>query len=296
MELFPNYNRTKRKNNKNTNRRQEEDIGTKVRPILHHSIGGNHEFGVTIVCISDTHGLHRELQMPPGEADILVHAGDYTCYGSRDHVLDFNAWLGELGDQYTHKIVVHGNHDYNASWKSEARSLLSNATLLVHESIELEFQKPHNSQGKEHVDTTTTEMTYDSQSEESVKLKLFGTAFSWPAKEATSNASLYAIDESIDILISHGPAKGYLDVRNLGCPSLLSTIERTTPKIVISGHIHGGRGVQDVCFQRDTTWLPFRRKNYVKNESNSDPTVTFVNAANAGNHDQIKNQPVVLHL
>jgi hypothetical protein len=32
----------------------------------------------TIVCISDTHELHRELDVPHG--DILIHAGDFTMF------------------------------------------------------------------------------------------------------------------------------------------------------------------------------------------------------------------------
>jgi hypothetical protein len=44
--------------------------------------------GVKIVCISDTHGDHRKLEMPEG--DILIHAGDYTNHGKRQHVVDFN--------------------------------------------------------------------------------------------------------------------------------------------------------------------------------------------------------------
>lgn len=32
-----------------------------------------------IVCISDTHGLHRKLVLP--EADILIHAGDFMIHG-----------------------------------------------------------------------------------------------------------------------------------------------------------------------------------------------------------------------
>jgi hypothetical protein len=49
----------------------------------------------TIVCISDTHELHRELDVPNG--DILIHAGDFTMFSeSVAAILDFNEWLGEL--------------------------------------------------------------------------------------------------------------------------------------------------------------------------------------------------------
>jgi hypothetical protein len=47
---------------------------------------------LTIVCISDTHELHRELDVPNG--DILIHAGDFTMFSkSAAAILDFNAWL-----------------------------------------------------------------------------------------------------------------------------------------------------------------------------------------------------------
>jgi 3',5'-cyclic AMP phosphodiesterase CpdA len=47
-----------------------------------------------IVCISDTHGHHRELSVPAG--DLLVHAGDLTRKGELDELRNLNAWLGTL--------------------------------------------------------------------------------------------------------------------------------------------------------------------------------------------------------
>lgn len=81
---------------------------------------------VTIVCISDTHGHHRRLDMPPG--DILICGGDYTQYGNESDAIDFNEWLSSL--PYKHKIVVQGNHEVNAPWKERAKDILSHATLL----------------------------------------------------------------------------------------------------------------------------------------------------------------------
>lgn len=45
--------------------------------------------------LSDTHELHRKLNVPDG--DILIHAGDFTMLSKRLRAIsDFNAWLGEL--------------------------------------------------------------------------------------------------------------------------------------------------------------------------------------------------------
>ena len=71
---------------------------------------------VTLACISDTHGRHRDVFVP--EADILVHAGDFTHFGKISDAKDFNKWLGDL--PHKHKIVVNGNHEHNAEWKTVA--------------------------------------------------------------------------------------------------------------------------------------------------------------------------------
>ena len=86
---------------------------------------------VKIVCISDTHGRHQDVVVPDG--DVLIHAGDWTHFGKQRDADDFNAWLGTLPHQ--HKIVVNGNHESNATWKRQVKTILSNATHLVNETV-----------------------------------------------------------------------------------------------------------------------------------------------------------------
>lgn len=70
---------------------------------------------MTILHISDTHGLHGRLgAMPP--ADVLVHSGDFTDNGTEAEVLDFLNWFIAL--DYSHKIFVVGNHDL-CLWDAE---------------------------------------------------------------------------------------------------------------------------------------------------------------------------------
>ena len=52
------------------------------------------ENGVKIICISDTHGKHHDMDIPDG--DILIHAGDFTMLGLISEVILFNEWLGSL--------------------------------------------------------------------------------------------------------------------------------------------------------------------------------------------------------
>ena len=65
-----------------------------------------------LVCISDTHSLHRRIPDVP-DGDILIHAGDCLGAGTLDNVEDLNDWLGTLSHQ--HKIVIAGNTDNRGS-------------------------------------------------------------------------------------------------------------------------------------------------------------------------------------
>jgi len=87
-----------------------------------------------IVLISDTHGLHRQLEVPSG--DLLIHAGDFTFYSKPPSIVsDFNAWLGLL--PHRHKIVTCGNHEFLLE-DPRQRSAITNATLLIDSGVEIE--------------------------------------------------------------------------------------------------------------------------------------------------------------
>jgi len=70
------------------------------------------------------------------------------------------------------------------------------------------------------------------------------------------------IPNDVDILITHGPPRGILDLLsinnrrdgelpNVGCDHLLSKIQEVKPKIHIFGHIHESRGM----FESDGTFF-----------------------------------------
>jgi len=60
-----------------------------------------------LVCISDTHGDHTQVQLPDG--DVLVHAGDITAHGSKADYSDFLEWF--VAQPHKHKVFIAGNHD-----------------------------------------------------------------------------------------------------------------------------------------------------------------------------------------
>ena len=181
---------------------------------------------IKVVCISDTHGRHRDLTIPD-DAEILIHAGDFTHFGKLKDAQDFNLWLGSL--PIPHKIVVNGNHEHNAEWQKDVKAILSNATHLLNEYVKLPMGG------------TQT-------------VNVYGTDFFWPTtpgavrKRGICNPLLKIIppNGAIDILVTHGPAAGVLDDGS-GCHQLRAAVlHAIRPRYVVSGHIHQAHGVCSV--------------------------------------------------
>jgi Icc-related predicted phosphoesterase len=205
-----------------------------------------------IVCISDTHGLHRELTVPSG--DLLIHAGDFTFWGrSTRAIKDFNAWLGEL--PHRNKIVIPGNHEYILESNPELRWMITNATLLIDEAVEIEGVKIWGSPLTPH----------------------YGGAFG--RSNASDRVRAYAsIPPDTDILVTHGPPYGVLDLSPAeypgpaGDPELRQAVIRVRPKLHVFGHVHSGHGVR-----------PTRH-------------TLFVNAALFGLDGSLENRPILVEL
>jgi Icc-related predicted phosphoesterase len=173
-----------------------------------------------IVLISDTHGLHRQLDVPSG--DMLIHAGDFTFYSKPPSIVSgFNAWLGTL--PHRHKLVVPGNHEFVLE-EPRNRAAITNAILLVDSGVEIEGLKIWGS----------------------AVTSLYGGAFGM-SKPDDRKRHWAQIPEGLDILITHGPSFAILDhsrssERREGCPYLLEAVFRVFPRVHVFGHIHHGYG------------------------------------------------------
>jgi predicted phosphohydrolase len=203
-----------------------------------------------IVCLSDTHGLHRSVTIPDG--DVLVYAGDFSGEDkSLEAVLEFDQWLATL--PHPCKIVVPGNHDFALEEHPAPHSLLRQATLLINEE--------RHTPGLRMWGSPVT--------------PLYGGAFGRSSR--LNRRKLYSvIPDRIDILITHGPPYGVLDVEptggHAGCSELLAAVADIKPKLHIFGHIHGSYGVR------------------------SGPQTTFVNASLLGSSGQLAHEPIVIDL
>jgi len=174
---------------------------------------------VRVVCISDTHELHRDLALPDG--DLLIHAGDFTFWNHAAVIEDFNAWLGEL--PHRHKVVIPGNHDRAFHNDPRFREMITNAVLLINEGVTVCG-----------LNVWGSPVTCDD------------TAFGYTTRQ--ERASLYAgIPKDTHILVTHGPPYGILDRepgsnKREGCTELRLAVMRLRPRLHVFGHVHAGYG------------------------------------------------------
>lgn len=179
----------------------------------------------TIVCVSDTHGRHDRLAVPDG--DVLVHAGDLTLHGSLDDVTRFDDWLSSL--PHRHKVVVCGNHDWCFQrTPAEARRRLRNAIYLEDEAAVVEGLRFYGSPWQPW---------------------FLDWAFNLPRGPELA-AKWALIPGDTDVLITHGPPAGVLDLTKrgdrVGCADLLNRVHEVRPKLHVFGHIHEAAGVERV--------------------------------------------------
>jgi len=167
-----------------------------------------------VVCISDTHNRHRELELPTG--DVLIHAGDFTDFGRPNEIEDFVQWFASL--KYPHKVLIAGNHDFFMY-------------DILPESV-----------------TKNKEFTYLRNESTVINgLQIYGCPDTLSYHIKTLEWSHIPTDT--DILVTHSPPLGIGDPNHLGCPHLLERVCTIKPLVHVYGHIHEGYGVykQDGC-------------------------------------------------
>ncbi len=185
-----------------------------------------------LVLISDTHGHHEHVRVPPG--DLLIHAGDFTRNDQgRKEFREFLQWLER--QPCPRKVLVSGNHDSQTErFPDLARQMIAeyapSVTYLRDSGVEIDG------------------------------LKLWGspytpTFYQWFNMRDRGEAIKRhwdLIPDDTDVLITHGPPKmiaGKLDwtsfgKEHCGCADLMDAILRVKPTIWCGGHVHGGYGIE----------------------------------------------------
>lgn len=188
--------------------------------------------------ISDTHCKHGFLDIPDG-IDMAIHGGDMSNQKSpainANEVLDFLEWYKSL-THIKYKILIAGNHDTSIEKGLVARGDMHESIIyLEHESVTIEgikiFGSPYTPK--------------------------FGTDWAYNVPKEMIASYWDDIPDDTDILITHGPPKGILDLTQYdtrtgydrahggpinffqcGCKELLNRVKAIQPKYHIFGHIH----------------------------------------------------------
>lgn len=191
-----------------------------------------------ITLISDTHTKHKQLDTELGKikGDLLIHAGDFMNSGYiPPEAMMFFKWFNEI-DNYDAKIFIAGNHDrWMQDEPEEAKAILAGyQTIDYLEDARLDL--------------------WDKEDQQTV---IYGSpwqpefcswAFNLPRNGDEMKARWDAIPNDTDILITHGPPFGYLDIPGgqsirVGCEMLRHRVDEIKPKIHVFGHIHGSRSI-----------------------------------------------------
>lgn len=176
-----------------------------------------------LICLSDTHGLHAKVQLPPG--DVLLHAGDVSNQGRLDEIGHFLSWFGRVGE-FRHRVMIAGNHDFAFERTPQlAEGMVPDNVIYLRDS-EVEVGG----------------------------LRVWGS----PLTPAFMNWAFNRSDEElaqhwtrvpagVDVVVTHGPPRGILDTvlpegQAVGCPHLRRVVGEVRPRVHVFGHIHEGYG------------------------------------------------------
>lgn len=168
----------------------------------------------------------------PKDIDMVIHAGDATIqrdkYLNENELRTFFNWFSSL--PYKHKLYIPGNHD--TSYPANLVLAPENITVLCHNEIEIEgirfFGSPYTPS--------------------------FGHGWAYNIDRDKIQNYWNQIPKDTDVIITHGTAKGILDLtrdknnrelRRCGCDALLDTINELKPKYHIFGHIHDEPGINN---------------------------------------------------
>ena len=185
-----------------------------------------------ITLISDTHTKHKQITKDLPGGDLILHSGDLSSMGYQHELKNFFEWYSKL--PYDHKVFIAGNHD----WGFQTNTKEITELLKEYPSI-----------------TYLEDSMYVLGDDYQSSVKIWGSPwqprfYNW-AFNADRGEDIKQhwdkIPNDIDILLTHGPAWGFLDKvhgkgNHLGCEDLTEAIARVKPKIHLCGHIHTGRG------------------------------------------------------
>lgn len=185
-----------------------------------------------IWAISDSHGFHNQLVVPD-DIDMIIHAGDATNYrdfnANAKEAHSFFRWYDSLKPKY--KLYVPGNHCTSMERGMIDYKEYPDVMVVDHGTINVEGLKIFCSS------YTPT----------------FGVGWAYNVSRHKLEDYWKDIEPDTDIVVTHGPPKGILDLsfnrdgllEFCGDKALANRLKVIRPQVNIFGHIHNGEGVRN---------------------------------------------------
>lgn len=203
--------------------------------------------------MSDSHSLHDRLVfnlqdfINDKDENVLIHSGDCTNMGTDEEIKDFLRWFCDL-EMFDKKIFIAGNHDfgfeninkipYHSNQIPEVVKMLDPKVLEKHNVVYLE----DNSYVFNSVTLKRKIKFYGSPWQP----EFFNWAFNLPINGNELKSKWKQIPKDTDVLITHGPPFGLLDLTpdfiSVGCSLLRDRIFDVQPLLHNFGHIHNSYG------------------------------------------------------
>ena len=175
-------------------------------------IDANDKNYVTIMCISDTHNKHDQIDTSKWETlniDILLHSGDSTMSGIYESIVNYDEWIANLKNNniIQESVVIAGNHDitldtdyyvHGVDFDSTRNQRLVDKSKVSQHSGAVRFHSQQFTNIKRTVEKFTHLKNLDiSDVNDAMKML---TAYSQLCKEAIGRNSHYLEDSSVQLL------------------------------------------------------------------------------------------------
>lgn len=204
-----------------------------------------------ITFISDTHAKHKQITEDLPGGDLLIHAGDMSTMGYKHEIESFCSWFEKINN-YDHKVFIAGNHDWG--FIDHIKFTISGEAEVPEKTQQiLNSYKTFDYLFDSEVLLSATEKDGTEKYRVSVygspwQPEFYNWAFNLPRRGEELKAVWDKVPATTDILVTHGPAFGFVDTvyhspaNHLGCELLTERIGIIKPKIHVCGHIHTGYG------------------------------------------------------
>ncbi|PON24679.1 hypothetical protein TGAM01_v206609 [Trichoderma gamsii] len=223
-----------------------------------------------LLIISDTHGMKFpvDANVP---VDVAIHCGDLTQHSKLD---EFRAGISQMEViNAPLKLIIAGNHDFALDIPTFRKKISEASRLETLDDTVVKKEYGDYGAAREIMNEAKNKgiIFLDEGSHQfSLKNGALLKVYASPCTPSTISSSEwgfqysdihnFSIDRGIDIVITHGPPYGMMDMsaerKRIGCPQLFAAVAKAQPKIHCFGHVHEGWGAKLVTWRSQISNTP----------------------------------------